>query len=75
MSLGGEGEEVYDDNADDYFYTASMSLSIQADWFIYFPLVIPLLRSNLEGVVPIKEIITSPLAGIGSDTEFLQRLL
>jgi hypothetical protein len=75
VSLGGEGEEVYDDNADDYFYTASMSLSIQADWFIHFPLVIPLLRNNLEGVVPVKEIITSPIAGIGSDTDFLQRLL
>lgn len=75
VSLGGEGEEVYDDNADDYFYTASMSLSIQADWFVHFPLVIPLLRYNLEGVVPVKEIITSPIAGIGSDTDFLQRLL
>lgn len=75
VSLGGEGEEVYDDNADDYFYTASMSLSIQADWFVHFPLVLPLMRSNLEGVVPVKEIITSPIAGIGSDTDFLQRLL
>ena len=75
VSLGGEGEEVYDDNADDYFYTASMSLSIQADWFVHFPLVIPLLRYSLEGVVPVKEIIDAPLAGIGTDNDFLQRLL
>lgn len=75
VSLGGEGEEVYDDNADDYFYTASMSLSIQADWFIHFPLIVPLLRHNLEGVVPVKEVIQTPVAGIGSDTDFLQRLL
>jgi hypothetical protein len=75
VSLGGEGEEVYDDNADDYFYTASMSLSIQADWFIHFPLVIPLLQHNLKGVVPIKDIIRSPVAGIGKDTDFIQRLL
>lgn len=75
VSLGGEGEEVYDDNADDYFYTASMSLSIQADWFIHFPLVLPLLRHNLEGVIPVKDIITTPIAGIGKDTDFIQRLL
>ena len=30
---------------------------------------------GLDLVVPVKEIITSPLAGIGSDTDFLQRLL
>mgnify|MGYP001170308649 CR=1 FL=1 len=75
VSLGGEGEEVYDDNADDYFYTASMSLSIQADWFIHFPLVIPLLRYNLKDVVPVKDIIKAPVAGIGKDTSFIQRLL
>jgi hypothetical protein len=75
VSLGGEGEEVYDDNADDYFYTASMSLSIQADWFIHFPLVIPFLTSHLKNVVPVKDIITAPIAGIGSDTDFIQRLL
>lgn len=75
VSLGGEGEEVYDDNADDYFYTASMSLSIQADWFMHFPLVIPLLRYNLEGVVPVADIIKSPIGGIGKDNDFIQRLL
>jgi hypothetical protein len=75
VSLGGEGEEVYDDNADDYFYTASMSMTIQADWFIHFPLIIPLLRHNLEGVVPVKEIISTPIAGIGKDSSFIQRLL
>ena len=36
----GEGEEVYDENGDDYFYTASMSLSLQTDWFIHFPVLV-----------------------------------
>lgn len=35
VSLGGKSEEPYDDNADDYFYTASVSLSMMTDWEKY----------------------------------------
>ncbi len=38
VSIGGEAEEVYDENADDYFYTASVSLTVQTDWSVHFPL-------------------------------------
>ena len=37
-SMGGEAEEVYDENGDDYFYTASISLSVMTDWAIHVPL-------------------------------------
>ena len=36
-SMGGEAEEVYDENGDDYFYTASISLSVMTDWAIHIP--------------------------------------
>lgn len=36
-SMGGEAEEVYDENGDDYFYTASISLSVMTDWAIHVP--------------------------------------
>ena len=39
VSFGGESEEVYDENADDYFYNASLSMSIQTDWSLQVPLV------------------------------------
>lgn len=39
ISLGGESEEVFDENADDYFYNATISLTVQTDWFMYVPLV------------------------------------
>jgi len=73
VSLGGEGEEVYDDNGDDYFYTASISLTIQADWFIHFPLVLPIGNFNLEGVNVAEEV--DPMIGLGSSPDFLQKLL
>lgn len=38
VSMGGETEEVYDENADDFFYNASFSLQLQTDWSIHVPL-------------------------------------
>jgi hypothetical protein len=38
LSLGGESEEVYDETADDYFYNASFSVSVQTEWSIHVPL-------------------------------------
>jgi hypothetical protein len=37
VNMGGEAEEAYDENADDYFYTASISMTIQTDWCVHFP--------------------------------------
>jgi hypothetical protein len=73
VSLGGEAEEVYDDNGDDYFYTASISFSLQVDWFIHFPLFQQVNNISLAGIQlsPIE----APVTGIGNDTEFIQRLL
>lgn len=38
LSLGGESEEAYDDNGDDYFYNSSFSLTISTEWSIHVPL-------------------------------------
>ena len=38
VSLGGETEEVYDDVGDDYFFTASFSVSLQTDWSMHVPI-------------------------------------
>jgi len=38
INLGGETEEVYDENADDWFYNASFNLQLQTDWSIHVPL-------------------------------------
>jgi hypothetical protein len=39
VSMGGESEEVYDENADDYFYNSSLSMTVQTDWFMMVPIV------------------------------------
>lgn len=76
VSLGGEGEEAYDDNGDDYFYTASISFSIQADWFIHYPLIVPIQAISTEGVVPMELVaVGSPVVGVGNSDSFRQRLI
>ena len=37
VSMGGETEEVYDDVGDDYFYGASISMTVMTDWSIHLP--------------------------------------
>lgn len=39
VSMGGETEEIYDENADDYFYGSSMSMTVQTDWSFSVPIV------------------------------------
>jgi hypothetical protein len=45
LSLGGESEEIYDENGDDYFYNSSFSMTISTDWSIHVPLGV-MLRQN-----------------------------
>lgn len=73
VSLGGEGEEVYDENGDDYFYTASMSLTLQTDWFIHFPIMIPI-RGSTKSMIPISNI-DNPIVGLGRNQDFIQRII
>lgn len=39
VSMGGESEEVYDENGDDYFYNSTISMTVQTDWFMFVPIV------------------------------------
>jgi len=50
VSMGGEAEEIYDETGDDYFYTASLSLSVLTDWAIHIPLPITLARASVATV-------------------------
>lgn len=38
VNFTGESEEIYDENADDYFFNGSMSITIQSEWSIHVPL-------------------------------------
>ena len=42
--MGGETEEVYDETADLYYYNATMSIQIQADWELHVPLPLTVSR-------------------------------
>ena len=47
VNFGGESEEVYDENGDDYFYNGSISLTVYTDWSVRVPLA-----GNIRRVVP-----------------------
>lgn len=53
VSMGGETEEVYDENADDWYYNASFSLQLQTDWSIHVPLGICIRSVEPGGGPPI----------------------
>jgi hypothetical protein len=38
VTMGGESEEIYDENGDDYFYNANFTLTVQTDWSIHVPI-------------------------------------
>ena len=46
VSPGGESEEVYVTEIDDYYYDGSVSVSIRVDWEIYTPLPIEIYRAE-----------------------------
>jgi len=50
VSMGGETEETYDETADLFYYNASMSIQMQADWEIHVPL--PLTISRVTPATP-----------------------
>jgi hypothetical protein len=72
VSLGGEAEEVYDDNGDDYFYTASISFTLQTDWFLHYPLVTPIQSISRQGIQ--LDTLEKPVVGLGNRS-LIQRLL
>lgn len=45
VNMGGESEESYDENGDDYYYNASISVQLQADWSIHVPLAATIRRA------------------------------
>ena len=62
VSMGGETEEVYDENADDYFYNATFSLQLQVDWANWVPVDIAIRR-----VIPQSPDLAVQIAGLTDD--------
>lgn len=62
LTMGGETEEPYDDNGDDYFFGSTLSLTIQTDWSVHVPLNIFLRAAGPLTVAQAKE-----MAGMSDD--------
>lgn len=71
VNSGGEAEEVYDDNADDYFYTGSISVTLETEWAIRMPMpgcltrVVPNTLQQLQAVAGLSD---EQIAETGSPT-------
>lgn len=46
VSMGGEAEEVADETGQNFFYQASMSISLRADWEMVVPLPLTISRAS-----------------------------
>ena len=44
ISIGGEAEDTYDEAADTFYYNASVSIQLRADWEIHVPLPLTVSR-------------------------------
>jgi len=62
VSLGGESEEVYDDNADDYYFQGSFSVSLETDWSLHVPLV-----REMRRVSPTNTALIASILGLTDD--------
>lgn len=47
ISPGGENEEVFNPETDEYFYDSNISMSLRVDWSIYVPLPIVVWRAEM----------------------------
>ena len=68
ISLGGESEEIYDDNGDDYFYNSSFSVTVSTDWSIHVPLNV-----YIRQVSPLTVAQSKVIAGMTDDQVAEQR--
>ena len=64
VNLGGETEEVYDENGDDYFYGSSISLTVLTNWSIRLPL-----GRTLTRVLPGTIVEDQVAAGLSKDQQ------
>jgi hypothetical protein len=48
ISMGGESEEAYDETGDLFFYSASVSIQLRADWEIHIPLPLTISKVTTE---------------------------
>lgn len=62
VSMGGEGEELADETGENFFYQASMSVQLRADWEFHVPL--PLTISKATPVRPQGELDPNSQSGI-----------
>lgn len=46
IAPGGENEEIYNNETEEYYYETSVSLSIRVDWEVYVPLPITIVRAE-----------------------------
>lgn len=77
VSMGGESEEIYDENGDDYFYNANFTITALTEWSIHVPIdgwlrsVAPLTRADAARIAALDD---SELKGETGNIKVLEGL-
>lgn len=74
VSSGGEAEEQYDEVGDDYFYTASISVSLETEWAMHLPLdrtFTRILPNTVEQLQAVTALTDEQIAETGNPTLLL----
>lgn len=67
MSMGGEAEEAYDETADLFFYTASLSIQLQSDWEVHVPMPFTVSRAVVHTKAA-EDLMTAERGGFGESS-------
>jgi hypothetical protein len=73
VSMSGESEDIYDEAGDQFYYSASISLTIQGDWEIHVPLALTINRVvaqlNQMDELPLQAVFTPIIVNRTADFE------
>lgn len=62
ISMGGEAEEIADETGEEFFYQASLSIQLRADWEVHVPL--PLTISRVTQTTPEGDVDPNARSGV-----------
>lgn len=62
ITIGSDGEEIRDENGDDYFFTGSISMNAQTDWSLHVPV-----PAKIKSVIPTTKDEAESLLGLSNE--------
>lgn len=71
VSMGGEAEEQYDETGDLFFYNASLSVQLRADWEAHIPMPLSIMRATTTSSAADASVDADRRTALGSNLKVL----